>query len=133
MGEKNTDEQGIDRLLSKYVLVWLWSILFGASTGLSYSFMAYRPYDSWGSMGFLLVALLAVGILCTCWSWLFLFRYLTRYLVPKFFAPDETGERGKLRYPPAVLLKRAFLLMIVAVLARLSLQLVELLYLSLQW
>jgi len=48
-----------DRLLDRYVAVWLWSVLFGTTVGLAYSYMNYRG-DRWGILAVLPTTLLLI-------------------------------------------------------------------------
>jgi hypothetical protein len=78
-----------DRLLSKYVRVWLWSILFGATTGLSYSFVAIGVARSNGMpVGMAPLALVAIGAVSTIAAWWLLFVHLRDSIIPEFFAAD---------------------------------------------
>jgi len=50
-----------DRLLRKYIHVWLWSILFGAASGLAYTFIGVRVSRPWGALGMPIIVLITVG------------------------------------------------------------------------
>src|ERR1700720_2730550 len=116
--EQRDLEQIIDRLLSKYVSVWLWSILFGTDVGLGYSSLTYYSPNKWGSLGLLLVILLVVSVSASFMSWVNLLNYLSGCLIPKFFYPEagRVHEELDLKYAPT--LRRALRFMILAFVAR---------------
>lgn len=98
----------IDRVLNKYMSVWLWSIVFGAATGVSLTFANYRVFGEWSRLGIVLVPLVAIGGLAALMSWYFLLQYLVMFLLPLFFshATDYT-ENTDLQYRGAKLLRQA--------------------------
>ena len=144
-------DERIDRVLAKYVSVWLWSILFGTSISLSFSFISYRPTEKWGPLGLLLAALLILGFIFAVSSLIYQFYYLKEFLLPTFF-PGEALEsppdlpaaegvadarekvlrgRDKARYMATYYLRKSVRLMIFAVVLRAVMVLAELLYSSL--
>ncbi|HEX8149817.1 MAG TPA: hypothetical protein VF591_21735 [Pyrinomonadaceae bacterium] len=148
--EHSLDER-IDGLLAKYVSVWLWSILFGTSITLSFSFIGYRSQDKWGSLGLLLALLLVIGFSGAITSLVYLFYYLKDYLIPTFF-PTETrsvtssqssgggdinvtveSPRARDKKPSRApeYLRTSVKAMVLAVIMRASIVLIELVYSSL--
>lgn len=127
MENRNSLEDTVDRLLSKYVSVWLWSILFGTDVGLTYSSITYYSPNKWGSLGFLLVILLVLTLLASLMSWLNLLKYLSGYLIPRFFTEQEIRYSRDV-YAGALI--RALRFMIIAFLARGSMTVIDLLYTS---
>jgi hypothetical protein len=113
-----------DRLLSKYVSVWLWTILFGTDVGVTYSSLTYYSPNKWGFLGLFIALLLLISLLASLVSWLSLLQYLSRCLLPRFFY----GEGPEIEKKYAESLGRAFRFLIVAFLARGSMTLVDLLY-----
>jgi hypothetical protein len=82
-----------DRLLAKYVRVWLWSLLFGATSGVTYSYVDV-PFDTkWGSLIILPLALFAVGVAASLGAWFSLFNYLRYAIVPEFFADERYDQK----------------------------------------
>src|SRR5258708_29404644 len=112
-----------DSALTKYVHVWLWSILVGATTSLAFSFLSYRG-GKWGVLGLGLVAILSFGALAVLGSLLPLGRFLFGYLLPVFFASAEVGARDRER--AGLRLYQSFRYIILAILARLLMAAVEL-------
>jgi hypothetical protein len=104
----------ISRLLNKYVAVWLWSILFGATTGVGYTVMTLRS-GSWGSLGAVLVLPGMIVLMFTAAAWLHLYRAFTRYLLPVFF---ENRSDEKSTYMFQYSLGRAFYFLFMASLVR---------------
>jgi len=79
-----TSEGVFDRLLDRYITVWIWSVLFGASTGLVIDLITYRTDTRWGPLNALLVLVLLVSIVTAVISWRALMKCMTDYLIPKF-------------------------------------------------
>jgi hypothetical protein len=115
--------ENLDRLLSKYILVWLWSILFGASSGLTYTLIEYRP-ERWGQLALPLLLLSFLGILSAFASLISLIHYLLRYLIPSLFHADPVPEELALK-AAGVYLKRASWFLVFAALARAGMALCE--------
>jgi len=117
------DVEKLDNLLSKYILVWIWSILFGASSGLIYSLIEYRP-ERWGILALPLLFVSLLGMFFAFGSFLTLFRYLLNYLLPIFYGrPVPLDEDGFQK--SAVILKRAIVYLVAAAVARALMALAE--------
>ena len=117
-------ETGTDRispLLNKYVAVWLWSILFGAASGIGYSVTSFRT-SNWGTIGAVLILPTLFVIVLVAGSWLHLYRALTRYLLPVFFGKTDRADPGQFGYS----LTRAFQFLFLASLMRIIGWLLEL-------
>ena len=76
-----------DRLLRKYVSVWLWSILFGATTGLGtgLAYLSFGGGARWGPLGPVILATALSGVAVVLSAWWSLYLYLVRVLLPQFF------------------------------------------------
>ncbi len=117
------DENSIDRwdrLLAKYTSVWIWSILFGASTGLAFSFLTLDRWGDWGRLSILPSAIASMAAIMLLFSWYLLYRYLCVYILPCILFPNERNaheirERGE---HASWIIQRAFLSLLVAVLIR---------------
>ena len=98
-----------DELLSKYVSVWMWSILFGTTTGVLYSFLSFR-LDHWGGLAVMLAFPALLSIIFAVASWLNLYRGLSEFLIPRFIlgVPAEHSDRERFAYT----LRRAFFMFI---------------------
>lgn len=81
----------LDQLLNKYVSVWLWSILFGTTTGVLYTFLNLR-FDRWGGLGLILVLPALFSLILAILSWLRLYHALAGYLIPRFILDTPTGK-----------------------------------------
>lgn len=118
-----------DTLLSKYIAVWLWSIIFGAVTGIFYSFITYRSY---GERVYLLTVFATmttiIGLVAAIFSSYSLYTGLVKYLIPKFFLNEEVDAKilGNS-------LKNAFSMLILALIIRLFLSLFEVILASLMF
>jgi hypothetical protein len=81
----------IDKVLNKYVFVWVWSVLFGTATGAALTFANYRPFGHYKAAQLLLGTLVAMGGLFTIVSVYELYLFLVRVLLP-MFSQGESGE-----------------------------------------
>jgi hypothetical protein len=82
-----------DALLSKYVRVWLWSVLLGTTSALSYSYVNVHFDRPWGSLASLPLLLMVLGTTAAFASWFNLLAYLRMEIIPTFFTPP--GDRRK--------------------------------------
>jgi hypothetical protein len=90
-GEQNKDVKresdngsDLERILAKYVTIWVWSILVGINTTVTLSFVS--GVRSRGPEVMLLIGpLFAVGVLATLAAWYFIVNYLRIFIVPNFF------------------------------------------------
>lgn len=116
----------LDQLLNKYVAVWLWSILFGTTTGVLYSFLSFR-YDRWGGLGLIIVIPAIASLMYAILSWIALYRALSRYLIPRYILDNQdivTSDEAKREF--AYMIKRSFLFFVFAAAFRAVASLVEL-------
>ena len=114
----------LDRLLSKYVTVWIWSILIGINSGITFSLASYSARGTWGPLTFLPLALTLIGIISAILSWVYLLNYLSRFIIPSFFLERREDPRH------SRLLRLSVQAIIFAVGARLLVSVVDLLYAS---
>lgn len=115
----------LDHLLSKYVGVWLWSILFGTTTGLMFSFLPFDT-DRWNQLiGTAIGIPIALSLVMLFLSWFQLYAALRHCLIPQFFfsAAFEQRESARLGY----CLQSAFLYFIVAAILRALASMLEML------
>jgi hypothetical protein len=112
-----------DRLLIKYVYVWLWSVLLGTTTTVAFSFISYRS-ERWGILGIGLVALQLIGGMCVAVALFALARFLQGFMLPIFFGGEES-DRSQQK-SAARLLGRSFRYLIFAVIFRFLMSATEL-------
>ena len=115
-----------DRMLTKYVYVWLWSILVGTAASLAYSFLwyemcgMYRLYQAGRCSWIVLGPILGLGTLALLASLYLLASFFTGFLLPLFFAPGEidTGRlhqaRVRLAWSVQLILAAVFLRLLVS-------------------
>lgn len=115
--------EDFDKMFSKYVLVWIWSILFGTSTGLTYSLIEYRP-ERWGQLALPLLVLSVIGIVSVFAALMALINFLLNYLIPLLFLKHDAPDKLEMK-PAAIALRRACLLLVFAALARAGMALTE--------
>jgi hypothetical protein len=109
-------ERLYESLLSKYLAVWLWSIVFGAISGLTYTFIAYRPFESKFRPSVLLSAILiGLGLITIISSLSSLYRGLIHFIIPNFLLGREADPEDF-----AISLRRAFFMLVVAIFVRLT-------------
>jgi hypothetical protein len=75
----------VDGLLTKYVHVWLGTMVLGTTTGVGFNILTYGGSTRWGALGpffgFVFLASLAAAAV----SWYAILRYWSDYLIPLFF------------------------------------------------
>ena len=121
--ENNQLSNSLDRLLSKYLSIWLWSILFGGATTLTFSLTNVRGYENWGALSQVISLLMAVAIVFVIIAWLTLFSFLKQHIIPGLFLRDEsTFEQDNLR-KNARYLTMAFYSLIMSGIVRLMMEL----------
>jgi hypothetical protein len=81
-------EVGWIRILNRYVVVWLWSILLGATATLSFSAITYRP-DRIAYFVVLAVPIAAALYLTLIGAFYFLLRYLVGFIIPMLLVGGE--------------------------------------------
>jgi hypothetical protein len=119
------DKPAWDIAFTKYVHVWIWSILLGATTSTGYLFLSYRPIGKWGALGAALIAILAFGALSVLAALYLLARFLLGYLLPLFFADADVSNTDKMQ--AGLRLSQSLRFLILAILARFIMTAAELL------
>jgi ABC-type sugar transport system permease subunit len=128
---ESPDQKHHNRLLDKYISVWLWSVLFGASTGLVLSLITYRTDARWGLLNAILLFVLLISVLAAVVSWRALLRYMSTYLIPKFLLHSFGAKKEKdIEEIAAKELRRAFEYLVIAASFRVVLTLLEMAYAS---
>jgi hypothetical protein len=84
MGEGSEKGFNLDRVLSKYVTIWVWSILVGINTTVTFSFVG-GVRSRGPSVLVFLGPLFVAGVLAALIAWYFIVRYLRFFIVPNFF------------------------------------------------
>ncbi len=116
-------ERRLETAFAKYVQVWLWSILVGAATSETVSFLGVIG-PKWGPAGIGLVAISFTGALAALAALLLLARFFGGYLLPVFFGEVEPAA-AELR-TAANRLKQSLNLIIFALAMRMLLAVAEL-------
>jgi hypothetical protein len=110
-------------LLNKYVSVWLWSILFGTTTGVLYTFLSFR-IDKWGCLAGVLAVPLTMALLMAIGSSLQLYRGLVQFLIPRYILGLSTDGGEKVF---AYCLRRSFFFFVCAAFLRAIASILEIL------
>lgn len=86
-------ENQFDRILSKYISIWIWSILFGGTATITLTLLNTVPRGGdWSSLSYVFIAILSYGLIFMLMSWLSLYKYLISYILPKFFPKEDQEE-----------------------------------------
>jgi len=124
-----------DDLLAKYVRVWIWSILFGATSGLSYAYLGIRLDRPWGPLAALPLAILLLGIIATVGAWWSLLIHLRISILPTFFGysrrtpyDDDPNYQDWLRKRSSTSIIKAYQFLLLAGIARLMLAMADLIF-----
>lgn len=124
-----------ETLLKRYVRVWIWSILFGTTTGLSYAYVTLRTDRPWGTLIMFPLSILVLGLLATFSAWWNLYVHLILAIIPEFFpsaTSDHTNTHDERRQRrSAYSIRQAFLFTMLAVVLRLFYAITELVLTSL--
>lgn len=134
MDNNGQSKVSLDNLLSKYIAVWIWSILFGALSGVTYSFLGgYYEISNWGPLSLLLVIEVSIGLLASIGAWLYMFQYLVKYIVPRFVHNSWIEQDSQeLNTHSVYWIRQVFLLIILALAMRLVMELSMLIFSVLQ-
>lgn len=82
----------LDRILSKYVSIWLFSILFGSTSALLFSFSTTRVNDASRTFALLILILEYTGAMFSIAALFLLFRYFSVYISKTFFSTSSSLE-----------------------------------------
>lgn len=125
----------LNTVLAKYSSIWIWSIVVGINSALTYSFYNYRQ-SNWLALGILLSIFYAFAFLFCLWAWIRLAGFLRTIIIPliqqSFISSDEqsvTAERSNLHFQA---LNHAFKLLIYALSCRFLAFILELIFSSLK-
>lgn len=110
-----------DYLLSKYVRVWIWSVIVGVNSGLAYSYIGLQPTKAWYALSSLLLIVMAFGCIASFLSWWALLVHLRVALIPEFFGYGHSNDSRR----SARTLERSYQFFIIAAMARLIFALIE--------
>jgi hypothetical protein len=120
-----------DRLLSKYVAVWLWTIFFGVNSGVSYNYLSFyiqaaqNGYGRPGArfpdyLGMVGPVAYGLGGVASLGAWVFLYLFFSVYLLPVVFLGTTGISEERRRRGGAKFLNRAYVLLVVAGVLRLA-------------
>lgn len=98
-----------NRVLSRYAMVWIWSVLFGTGAGSFFVYTSLARGGGWRGGDLLIGALALFAGVMGLLSLVQLLRFLRRYLIPVLLDPEQ-GERSF--YDGARLLSQAVALLI---------------------
>lgn len=118
-------ETNFNKLLNRYISVWLWSILFGAASGLTYSIFTTRPFEKWGVLSTLFIVIFVYLIISIIITWLYLYRFLKSYIIPRFFPTTDEEIDDKILNKKMNLLNLSFLSLLIATILRVLIPLLE--------
>lgn len=122
---KNDTMDKMEKLLSKYISVWLWSILFGGATTLTFSLANVRSYEKWGILSLVIGIIMAFAITFVIIAWLTLFRFLKAHIVPGLFLGDKRVFELKNLERSGRYLTMSFYALVLSGITRLMMELVK--------
>lgn len=98
--EVSGEETELERVLGKYVQVWLFSIQFGALSAVSFSSFYLRAGDlqRWGLIGVPVSICILISAFAALMAWVSLAKYFRGYLVQSFLLkrPSDRDIGGEL-------------------------------------
>lgn len=121
--KKTIDTEKLDSLLRKYLSVWLWSILFGGATTLTFSLVNIRDYEQWGALTSVTSMLLTISIVFLIIAWMTLFQFLKSYLINTVFVGHDEQDDAQNRKRYGKYLSMSFYSLIMAGIVRLMIEL----------
>jgi hypothetical protein len=129
VGDEGKAPHPILAALDKYLEVWLFSILLGALSGLTYSLFSLRGEPGrWGIFGLPFLVLNLGGAIVVVAAWAAMGQYFRRWLVPRFLLKQSSGQIPAVE--AARCLERAMSYFVLGILLRI---LIGLLDLAFQW
>lgn len=110
-------DNSLDRLIRRYLRVWIWSIIFGFNSAVAYNTLSSGFYGGKYNLvvSAVLVAPSAVSVILSLVSWSFLLQYLDRSLLPLISRKDAPTEDANYK-----LLYHSMLYTIIAIAFRLA-------------
>lgn len=80
-------------IIEKYIEVWLFSILFGALSGVSMSTFFFNGVNSgkWGLLGIPATIFIASAAAFSILAWITIGRFFSGYLIPKYILQKKSG------------------------------------------
>lgn len=111
--ENHREEDRLDNLLSRYVSVWLWSILFAGTTGFTYYWSFFLPSRNLLQTSMMLILGASVTV-CLTATWLHLFLYLKDVIIPDVIHRSKDMTDSVDRRLAGKRLEKAYLYMITA-------------------
>lgn len=95
-----------DRIISKYISIWIWSIIFGVNATITFSLVQVIPGREWGILVLAPVMIMLYGFILILFSWHYIYKYLKEYIIPRYFPLDnEELDVLKLNQSAGYLLK----------------------------
>ncbi len=102
----------LDLLLSRYVSVWLWSIVFGSLSGITFSYLTISGRGDNPIASFVLSSMAIFGTIFSALSWYQLFKYLYNYIIPQFIVRVNADASDEVNRANAYTLASAFRLLV---------------------
>jgi len=87
---ENNQFEKFDYLISKYIAIWIWSIILGINATFTYRLIVnVVPGRDWGSLGLPMILLNIIALVVMLNSWRSLYLFLSEYIIPRIFPNDE--------------------------------------------
>src|SRR6266404_2574434 len=85
-GREASESSVFLRLINRYISVWVWSILFGLTTSLSFTITNVRNIGRFGELSLVIGAFYLLSALFVFRAWFILLEYLRNFLIPMIFS-----------------------------------------------
>lgn len=121
-------------ILAKYSSIWIWSIIVGINSALTYSFYNYRQ-SNWLTLGIILSIFYGLAFLFCLSAWVHLATFLKKIIIPlieESFDNSPVNFRDKAKVSHFQFLNQAFLFLIYALSCRFFAFILELIFSSLK-
>jgi hypothetical protein len=79
-----------NRLLSKYSTIWIWSIIVGLNSGLTYTFYSFRVGNFGVQITTLLISFYLMAFTFSLFTWSRLYKILKYLILPTLFEDSES-------------------------------------------
>lgn len=111
----------LDRLLGKYVSVWIWSIILASSAGVTYTLPRPQEFFDYGTFGLALLAIyLMVGVTALM-ALMSALRFFKGFILPTVLLGDDHRERERPEYAEMNVLYKAAYFLVMATFLRVML------------
>lgn len=125
MENKNWDE-----VIRKYMKIWIWSILFGANSTLTYALSSTFVRENWGVLAIGVAVTAFYGVILVLISWRYLINFFSKSILPSLFSNEEYKFSNDELKTHAAYLERALKFMVYASIIMFLTKIIEIILIS---